>query len=136
MDGGRGWSLEARGGGVSYRARIRGHEIARLAPRSQTTIFHGLPQVRAVFWARCEPAPGSLGRCGLCADACGPKSLAMMDGVAVLAFPETCGSEEHCIAVCRDDAIHMAWVPFLGDKGREKWRESHGSPVATPPTQY
>ena len=30
--------------------------------------------------------------CGLCVDACGPKSLAMADGIAVLAFPDTCGS--------------------------------------------
>jgi Na+-translocating ferredoxin:NAD+ oxidoreductase RNF subunit RnfB len=37
--------------------------------------------------------------CGLCVDAWGPKSLAMVDGVAMLAFPETCGSEEHCISV-------------------------------------
>ena len=30
---------------------------------------------------------------GLCVDACRPESLTMVDGIAVLAFPETCGSE-------------------------------------------
>ncbi len=53
--------------------------------------------------------------CGLCMDGCGPKSLAMLDGIAVLAFPDTCGSEEHCISACRDEAIQMAWLPFSGD---------------------
>lgn len=61
--------------------------------------------------------------CGLCVDACGPKSLAIADEVAVLAFPETCGSEEHCISACRDDAIQMAWLPFSGNRDVGKWRE-------------
>jgi len=61
--------------------------------------------------------------CGLCVDACGPKSLVMMDGIAVLAYPETCGSEEHCISVCRDDAIQMAWSPHSGNRAAGKWRE-------------
>ena len=61
--------------------------------------------------------------CGLCVDACGPKSLVMAVGVAVLALPETCGSEEHCISACRDDAIQMAWLPFSGDRRVGKWRE-------------
>ena len=61
--------------------------------------------------------------CGLCVDACGPKSLTMVDGMAVLAFPETCGSEEHCISACRDDAIQMAWLPFSGDRSIGQWRE-------------
>ena len=61
--------------------------------------------------------------CGLCVDACDPKSLAMVGGIAVLTLPETCGSEEHCIAVCRDDAIQMAWLSFSGDRSVGKWRE-------------
>lgn len=61
--------------------------------------------------------------CGLCVDACGPKSLVMADGIAVLAFPETCGSEEHCISACRDDAIQMAWLPFSGNRDVGKWRQ-------------
>ncbi len=59
--------------------------------------------------------------CGLCVDACGPKSLAIEDEIAVLVFPDTCGSEEHCISACRDDAIQMAWVPFSGDRGIGRW---------------
>ena len=60
----------------------------------------------------------------LCVEACGPKSLIMTDGIAVLAYPDTCGSEEHCISVCRDDAIHMAWLPFSGNRSLGKWSES------------
>jgi MinD superfamily P-loop ATPase len=52
--------------------------------------------------------------CGLCVDACGPRSLEMVNSVAALTLPDTCGSEEHCIGLCRDDAIAMAWVPFVG----------------------
>lgn len=62
--------------------------------------------------------------CGLCVDACGPKSLTMVDGITVLAFPETCGSEEHCISACGDDAIQMAWLPFSGDRSVGKWSEN------------
>ena len=61
--------------------------------------------------------------CALCVDACGPRSLAMKAAVAVLASPETCGSEEHCISACRDDAIQMAWLPFSGDRSVGLWRE-------------
>jgi MinD superfamily P-loop ATPase len=60
--------------------------------------------------------------CGLCVDACGPRSLEMVNGIAVLTKPDTCGSEEHCIAVCRDEAIAMAWLPFSGDQAVGKWR--------------
>jgi len=59
--------------------------------------------------------------CGLCVEACGPKSLAMADGKAVLASPDTCGSEEHCISACPEDAIRMAWLPFSGDRTVGKW---------------
>ena len=60
--------------------------------------------------------------CGLCVEACGPKSLEIVDGTAVLARPETCGSEGHCIPVCQDDAIHMAWVLMKGDRTVGTWR--------------
>lgn len=62
--------------------------------------------------------------CGLCVEACGPKSLAMVDGIAVLAFPDTCGSEEHCISACPDDAIQMTWVFFSGDKAIGRWSDA------------
>ncbi len=61
--------------------------------------------------------------CGLCVDACGPKSLAMVDGIAVLTLPDTCGSEEHCIAACRDEAIQMAWLPLSGDRTVGRWSD-------------
>jgi Na+-translocating ferredoxin:NAD+ oxidoreductase RNF subunit RnfB len=61
--------------------------------------------------------------CGLCVEACGPKSLAMVDGIAVLSFPDTCGSEEHCIAACREEAIQMAWLSFSGDRTVGRWND-------------
>lgn len=61
--------------------------------------------------------------CGLCVKACGPKSLAMADGVAVLVLPDTHGSEEHCIAACGDEAIQMAWLPFSGNRTVGRWRD-------------
>jgi len=66
--------------------------------------------------------------CGLCVDACGPKSLAMEDGIAVLAFPDACGSEEHCISACPVDAIRMAWLPFSGDRSVGRWRKKIEQP--------
>jgi len=61
--------------------------------------------------------------CGLCVEACGPKSLVMVEGVAVLGFPDTCGSEEHCIAVCKDEAIQMTWLPFSGNRNTGRWND-------------
>ena len=63
--------------------------------------------------------------CGLCVEACGPRSLAMVEGIAVLAFPDTCGSEEHCISACPEDAIQMAWLPFSGDRAVGRWNDAH-----------
>ena len=60
---------------------------------------------------------------GLCVEACGPKSLAMADGVAALVLPDTCGSEEHCISACKDEAIQMAWLPFSGNRNVGRWNE-------------
>jgi len=62
--------------------------------------------------------------CGLCVEACGPRSLEMVAGIATLVLADTCGSEQHCIAVCRDDAIRMAWLPFSGDASVGKWSET------------
>lgn len=60
--------------------------------------------------------------CGLCVDACGPRSLDMANGIANLLYPDTCGSEEHCIAACRDDAIEMVWLPFSGNVNVGRWK--------------
>jgi Na+-translocating ferredoxin:NAD+ oxidoreductase RNF subunit RnfB len=60
--------------------------------------------------------------CMLCLGACGPACLQMDNALAVLTLPEVCGSEEHCISVCADDAIQMAWLPWTGDASRGKWR--------------
>lgn len=60
--------------------------------------------------------------CALCVNACGPQCLEMVSSLAVLTLPEICGSEEHCIGLCADDAIHMAWLPWAGDTSRGKWQ--------------
>jgi len=60
--------------------------------------------------------------CGLCIDVCGVKCLEIVEGIATLPRPEACGSEEHCITACRDDAIHMAWVPMEGNEAAGVWR--------------
>jgi len=36
---------------------------------------------------------------------------------------EACGSEEHCIAPCQDEAIRMAWAPVGCDPAVGRWRE-------------
>src|SRR5215467_6532880 len=66
--------------------------------------------------------------CGLCVEACGPKSLAMVEEVAELSFPDTCGSEEHCLSACPENAIQMIWAPFGGDKAVGQWREVEALP--------
>jgi len=60
--------------------------------------------------------------CGLCVEACGPRCLQIEKGIAVLSSLDTCGSEEHCIAACPDDAIHIQWVPARGDRAVGKWK--------------
>jgi ferredoxin len=47
----------------------------------------------------------------------------MDDALAVLAFPDTCGSEEHCISACPEDAIQMRWLPFSGEQSVGQWNE-------------
>ena len=59
--------------------------------------------------------------CQACIEACGPRSLSIRDGVAVLTNAQTCGSEEHCIAPCPVGAIWMEWLPHQGNIQRGKW---------------
>lgn len=54
--------------------------------------------------------------CNRCVEACGPKSLEVINAVAVLVRPETCGSEHHCIAPCLYQAIRMEWVEMEGNQ--------------------
>lgn len=62
--------------------------------------------------------------CQACVDACGPGSLTMSDnGKAILTHPETCGSEEHCIAPCPERCIRMEWLPWTGNVNRGIWAE-------------
>jgi len=62
--------------------------------------------------------------CGLCVAACGPACLETQNLVAILTRPEDCGSEEHCIRACPEDAIHMAWLPSEGDPSLGTWRSA------------
>lgn len=60
--------------------------------------------------------------CDACVEACGPKSLQLVNKVASLVRSDTCGSEEHCIAPCPTGAIQMAWLEHSGNLARGKWR--------------
>ena len=60
--------------------------------------------------------------CSRCIEVCGVKCLAIAEGIAVLTQPDACGSEEHCITACLDDAIHMAWIPIKRKEKLGIWR--------------
>lgn len=60
--------------------------------------------------------------CQECIYACKLHSMEIVDGIAALVRPDTCGSEEHCIAPCPVGAIHMDWVAMVGEETRGKWR--------------
>ena len=62
--------------------------------------------------------------CGLCVEVCGSRCLELENRVATLPRPEDCGSEEHCIAACPEDAIHRRWVPMNGNEQFGLWQES------------
>lgn len=68
--------------------------------------------------------PSACNGCQACVFACGPRSLKMIDEIAVLTNPDICGSEEHCIAPCPIDAIHMQWVECDGNINRGRWAEN------------
>ena len=59
--------------------------------------------------------------CGICVDACGPLCLSIINHLAVLTDSERCGSEEHCIDPCPENAIRMAWMPWEGNDDIGKW---------------
>jgi MinD superfamily P-loop ATPase len=45
--------------------------------------------------------------CGICVDACEPKALEMVDGIAKLARPDVCNSCGSCVDACPLAAITM-----------------------------
>jgi Na+-translocating ferredoxin:NAD+ oxidoreductase RNF subunit RnfB len=45
----------------------------------------------------------------------------VVEEVAMLLNAGTCGSEEHCIAACPENAIHMQWIPMKGDQDVGRW---------------
>jgi len=60
--------------------------------------------------------------CGRCVEVCGTKCLEIVEGIATLPRPDDCGSEQHCITECRDDAIRMEWLPLTGNEAAGEWR--------------
>ena len=55
--------------------------------------------------------------------------LETQNRVAVLERPNDCGSEEHCISACPEDAIHMVWLPAEGNHSIGLWRSvAHMNP--------
>jgi len=79
--------------------------------------------MRKVFYVKWLPVvnEGRCTGCNRCMQACGPNSLEVLNGVAVIARPNTCGSEGHCIQACPEDAIQMGWVELEGDRTRGQW---------------
>ena len=59
--------------------------------------------------------------CGRCVEVCGVKCLEIEGGIRQLPRPAACGSEEHCITECRDDASQMVWVPMEGNETVGVW---------------
>ena len=62
--------------------------------------------------------------CGLCAEVCNPKCLKLRGDVVELVAPDRCGSEEHCILVCAQNAISMDWATMTGDMQTGQWHTS------------
>lgn len=60
--------------------------------------------------------------CNRCVLSCSPNSLLVINGIAHLIDPESCGSEEHCIAPCPEHAISMKWVTHHGSLHRGLWQ--------------
>lgn len=64
--------------------------------------------------------------CQECVCACSLRCLEVVDCIAVLTKPDICGSEEHCVAPCPVEAVHMEWKEMAGDEGIGKWyKEKH-----------
>ena len=72
-------------------------------------------------------AAGRCTGCGLCVEACGPRCLEMVDGLPALARVDDCGSEEHCIAPCKEDAIRMSWESMGGNRSVGRWLDARSS---------
>ncbi|MEW6775075.1 MAG: 4Fe-4S binding protein [Bdellovibrionota bacterium] len=61
--------------------------------------------------------------CNQCIEACGPACLELDKQIAVLARAATCGSEEHCVGACPENAIRMEWIPQeMGASPQGYWR--------------
>jgi ferredoxin len=69
--------------------------------------------------------------CGLCVAACGPACLETENLIAILKSPQDCGSEEHCVGACPEEAIYMAWLPCEGDDSIGVWRSSEKMALAS-----
>lgn len=59
--------------------------------------------------------------CQKCRWSCPVGCFEIVDGVAVVASPVDCISEETCIGVCPKRAIFMEWVECFGDEETGRW---------------
>jgi UPF0288 family protein (methanogenesis marker protein 3) len=50
------------------------------------------------------------------------RSFGFDEGIVALPRPNKCGSEEHSIMGCRDDAIRMEWLPLARNETVGLWR--------------
>ncbi len=53
--------------------------------------------------------------CGDCVAACEPAALAMVNGKAMLVYPERCRYDGTCEPVCPADAIQLPYVVVFAD---------------------
>jgi Fe-S-cluster-containing hydrogenase component 2 len=70
--------------------------------------------------------------CNACIDACLQATdplrqemevcLELRERIAVLAHPQACPSDAHCVEVCPDDAMRMRWVPRPVRDALGRWR--------------
>ncbi|MBI2890390.1 MAG: ferredoxin [Nitrospirae bacterium] len=83
----------------------------------------GWLRAEAVLKLLPHSVPARCTGCGLCVEACEPGCIEIVGGVAVLARPELCASEEDCVASCPENAIRMVWMPGGGERSVGLWRD-------------
>jgi MinD superfamily P-loop ATPase len=53
--------------------------------------------------------------CGVCLAVCQPQALALVDGKAVLAYPDLCEYDGGCEPSCPEGAIQLPYLIVFGD---------------------
>ncbi|MCL4181318.1 MAG: 4Fe-4S binding protein [Verrucomicrobia bacterium] len=59
--------------------------------------------------------------CNRCVEVCDSGTLTLRNGVALVAWPDSCQSDAECVRVCPQQAMRMEWMAMDGDRTRGKW---------------